>query len=418
MSIVSRLHSPSAPRRLAAGAALVFAAALLLALGCAQSPSEPDGNGDETVPRTPPLALWLAKKGELIEHESASFDLVMSGWFEPDEAVDILARRPSATLLAGLTLTWVASSEDWLDFLVTVANDGDLEGPLQITDDMYLMFDDDEDGVLDRRCSPPGWEDEIYAMDPRHEDWQELILSFYDVVGAQPQHGVIVDMLDAYPFCEGAWSEGVPVPLDAEGWVDGQEQLLASVRAGLPGEKWIVANAGRDYPEGSPFPQYLNGYLLENALGTIFGLETVGELMASALRALESTNAPHIVVYAVDTGDEGQIDWSRLRTGLVASLLTDNTYFAYDFGPRDHGGVTDWWFPQYYDVDLGEPIGPSQLEDGAYSRDFENGVVVAAGDVPAVVSLNAEHVDVATGATGTDFTVPELDARIYVKIVR
>jgi hypothetical protein len=148
---------------------------------------------------------------------------------------------------------------------------------------MYLMFDDDDDGVLDRRCSPPGWGDEIYAMDPRHEDWRELILSFYEVVGGQPQHdGVIVDMLDAYPFCEGAWSEGVPVPLDAEAWVDGQEQLLASVRAGLSGEKWVVANAGRDFPEGSPCPQYLNGYLLENALGTQFGLSSVEELLASA----------------------------------------------------------------------------------------------------------------------------------------
>ena len=120
----------------------------------------------------------------------------------------------------------------------------------------------------------------------------------------------------------------------------------------------------------------------------------------------------------MDTDDEGEIDLPRFRTGLVASLLTDNTYFAFDFGSRDHGGVTDWWFEDYYDADLGEPIGPYELEGGAYIRDFENGVVVAAGDVPAVVSLNSAHVDVATGATGTDFTVPELDARIYVKVVR
>jgi len=397
----------------------VLVLVLVLALGCAQSPSEPDGDGDETVPRTPQLALWLAKKGELIAHESASFDLVMSGWFEPGEAEDILARRPAAKLLAGLSLTWVFNSDDWLAFLVTVANGGDPGGPLQITDDMYLMFDDDDDGVLDRRCSPPGWGDEIYAMDPRHEDWQELILSFYDVVGSQPQHdGVIVDMLDAYPFCEGAWSEGVPIPLDADAWVDGQEQLLALVRAGLAGEKWVVANAGRDSPDGSPFPQYLNGYLLENALGTQFGLSSVEELLASASRVLTTTSSPHIVVYAVDTDDTGDKDWPRFRTGLVASLLTDNTYFAFDYGSRDHGGVTDWWFDDYYDVDLGEPLGPYELEGGAYTRDFENGVVVAAGDVPAVVSLDSDHVDVATGATGTDFTVPELDARIYVKIVR
>ena len=84
-----------------------------------------------------------------------------------------------------------------------------------------------------------------------------------------------------------------------------------------------------------------------------------GELTASALRALESTNTPHIVVYAVDTDDEGTIELPGFRTGLMASLRTDNTCFAFDFDPRDHGG-----------------------------------------------------------ATGADFTVPELDARICVKIVR
>lgn len=396
---------------------LLAASALLLTLGCATNPSEPDPGDDETVPRSPRLALWLAKKSELIAHESASFDLVMSGWFEPAEAEAILARRPSAKLLAGLTLTWVSSSQDWLTFLVTVANGGDPNGPLQITDDMYLMIDDNEDGILDHRCSPPGWEDEIYAMDPRHEDWQDLILAFYDLVGAQPQHdGVIVDMLDAYPFCEGAWSAGVPVPLDEDAWVDGQEDLLASVRANLPAGKWVIANAGLDLPVGSPFPQYLNGYLIENALGTQFGLSSVEELLASASRAMTTTASPHIVVYAVDTDDTGVVDPPRFRTGLVASLLADNTYFAYDYGPRDHGGVTDWWFPDHYDVDLGSALGPYALDGGAYKRDFENGSVVVAGDVPAAVVFATEHTDVATGASGTSFTVPEGDARVFLRV--
>jgi hypothetical protein len=390
---------------------------LALAVGCTDSPSGPDG-GDEVPPRTPQLALWLAKKGELIAHQSASYDLVMSGWFEPAEAAAILQRRPSAKLLAGLSLTWVFNSEDWMSFLVTVANGGDPNGPLQITDDMYLMFDDDEDGVLDRRCSPPGWEDEIYAMDPRHEDWAELILSFYEVVGEQSQHdGVIVDMLDAYPFCEGAWSGGVEVPLDSDGWVDGQELLLAAVRADLHAEKWVIANAGRDFEEGSPFPQYLNGYLLENALGTQFGVETVAKLRASATRALETTNPPHIVVYAVDTDDTGDTTWSRFRRGLAGSLMMDNTYFAFDYGPRDHGGVDDWWFEQYYDVDLGEPVALyCDPEHELCSREFTGGYAVVTGNAPVALFLDGAHVDVATGVEGEEFTVPPFDGRILVRI--
>jgi len=413
--MIHRGHRKSGRMRRSVEIALWVTVLVIVALGCREGPAGPEGD-DETGERTPRLALWLAKKDELIAHDSARFDLVMSAWFEPDEAESIRSRHPSAKLLAGLTLTWVSSSEEWLNFLVTVANGGDPDGPLQVTDDMYLMFDDNQDLILDRRCSPPGWEGEIYAMDPRHPGWQDLILSFYEIVGDQPQHdGVIVDMLDAYSFCEGAWSGGVPVPLDSEAWVLGQEELLEAVRSAVPGEKWVVANAGRDLPEGSPFPQYLNGYLLENALGTLFGLENVEGLLASASRALQSTNAPHIVVYAVDTDDTGEMDLPRLRVGLVASLLLDHTYFAFDYGPRDHGGVTGWWFPQYYDVELGDPLGSYYQDDGALYRDFRSGLAVLASEESVSVSFDVPHIDIATGESGTEFMVPADDARIFVR---
>lgn len=121
--------------------------------------------------RSPRLALWLADKDELLAHESADYDLVMTSWFEPAEAGAIRARRPSAVLLAGLSHTWIMDDPEWLTFLLTVANGGDPNGPLQVTEDMYLMFDDDGDGNLDRRCSLPGWPD-VYAVDPRHPGWR------------------------------------------------------------------------------------------------------------------------------------------------------------------------------------------------------------------------------------------------------
>ena len=55
-----------------------------------------------------------------------------------------------------------------------MANGGDSDGPLQITEDMFLMYDENEDGILDRRCTLPGWDNpEIYARDPRHSGQQE-----------------------------------------------------------------------------------------------------------------------------------------------------------------------------------------------------------------------------------------------------
>jgi hypothetical protein len=310
----------------------------------------------------------------------------------------------------------VSSDPEWQTLLLTVANRGNPVGPLQITDDMFLKYDENSDGILDSRCSFPGWDDPaIYAMDPRHPGWQELILSYYDVVASQPQHdGVIIDMLDAYPFCDGSWSQGIPIPLDPSAWVSGQEQLLRMLCESIPEDKWIIANAGCGFPEESPFPQYLNGYLLENSLGVFCGLD-LEEMLASGQRALESTKPPHIVVYAVDTDDTGKIDWPRFRTGLVASLLMDHTYFAFDFGPRDHGGVMDYWFPEYYSVVQGDPIAPYSQENGATLRDFEKGFVAAAVHAPITLSLDIPHIDTSTGESGTNFTIPQGDARIFLR---
>lgn len=387
---------------------------LLLALlaACEEDVSEVSQASVDAV-RSPRLALWLAKKDELLAVEDALYDIVMTGWFEPAEATVLGARYPSTILLAGLTHTWILDDPGWQEFLVTVANGGDPNGPLQINDDMFLMLDEDQDGVPDHRCSPPGWED-IFAIDPRHPAWRELVLAFYQNVAEQPQHdGVIVDMVDAYPFCEGAWSSGVPTPMDATAWVSAQAELLALIQESTPAGKWVFANAGHDFPVGSPFPQYLNGYLLENFLGA-WGAN-LEEGLASAQRALETTATPHAVIFAVDTDDTGEVDWTRFRLGLAASLLMDNTFFAFDFGPRDHGGVTDWWFPEYYDLNLGQPLGPYTTAEGVYRRDFENGAVVIAAQGDASVSFNTPHFDPVSGEIGLEWTVPQGDARIFLR---
>ena len=146
---------------------LLFVLLLLITYGCGVDPTAPDEVISKTTSRNARLGLWLAKKGELIEHESAAFDIVMTAWFEPGKAAVIRDRHPSAKLLAGLSLNWVSSDPEWQTLLVTVANGGDPGGPLQITDDMFLKIDENSDGILDSRCAFPGWDDPaIYAMDP------------------------------------------------------------------------------------------------------------------------------------------------------------------------------------------------------------------------------------------------------------
>jgi hypothetical protein len=176
----------------------------------------------------------------------------------------------------------------------------------------------------------------------------------------------------------------------------------------------MIANAGHDFPVGSPFPQHLNGYLLENFLGS-WGA-SLEEGLASAQRALETTEAPHIVVFAVDTDDTGEINWPRFRVGLAASLLMDNTYFAFDYGSRDHGGVTNWWFSEYDEIAIGNPLGAYTFTGGVFRRDYEKGVVVVAAEKDAPVAFDTLYMDIVSRETGSQFVVPHGDARIFLQV--
>jgi hypothetical protein len=113
----------------------------------------------------------------------------------------------------------------------------------------------------------------------------------------------------------------------------------------------------------------------------------------------------------VDTDDTGVIDYSKMRLGLVLSMLFDESYFAYDFGPRDHGQA--WWFEEY-DVALGEPVGDYYVVDGVFWREFENGFVVAAPE-GADVSFDSQLRDVSNGDVSNTFYIDAGDGRIYLK---
>jgi hypothetical protein len=101
-----------------------------------------------------------------------------------------------------------------------------------------------------------------------------------------------------------------------------------------------------------------------------------------------------------------------MRLGLTLSLLNDNAYFAYDFGPRDHGQA--WWFPEY-DAELGASVGSYYEKDGAYWRDFENGVVVSSPYENITINFEEDYIDATTGITSKTFSVEGGDGRILIK---
>jgi hypothetical protein len=377
---------------------IVFSFAILVMIflsGCAWQDSQSESEKSEAEENFPKIASWLAKKDEIISGKH-SYDLVMTAWFMPEEAEKIKEVNPGAKILAGLSVNWVWDNPGWMTFLATAANYGKRE-PVEITEEMYLHKPNGE------RCAF-GWasdkwgQEEIYAMDPRNEDWVELITYFYKNALEQASHdGIIVDMVtEKQWWCPGAISN--------EEWLEATKNIFSKIEKLNTKNKLVIFNAGKDLSDIDEFGEYFDGYLMENFMGD--------EMKTTFDDGLAAANSKYIVIYGVDTDDTGRKDLKKMRLGLTLSLLNDNTYFTYDFGPRDHG--QDWWFPEY-DVNLGKPLGKYYKKDNAYWRDFENGVVVSSPYSDVAINFDGEMRDVTTGTKDISFTVEKGDGRIFIK---
>jgi len=348
----------------------------------------------ETSHHTPNISSWLAKKDAIIASEKP-YDMVMTGWFTPEEALQLKSQNPNVLLLAGLSLNWIWENEEWIAFLETVAS-YDHDGPLKLTEQMYLKTPQGEKCAFGWQSDEWGHE-EIYAMDPRDPDWVELITSFYFNVLDQPQHdGVIVDMLSEKQWwCSEAISD--------EEWFSATQTIMAEIQQYNTNEKLIICNSGCYYEDIDLYHDFFDGFLLENFMG-----DQCGSTYEEGMHAAETGK---IVIYAIDTDDTNVQDMNKMRLGLTLSLLYDTTYFTYDVGPRDHGDA--WWFTEY-DADIGGAEGVYYQQDTAYFRSYEHGLVVSAPYSAVTVSFTQPHTDVSTGITGIEFVVPEGDGRIFL----
>ncbi|NPV51319.1 MAG: hypothetical protein HPY60_09015 [Candidatus Methanofastidiosum sp.] len=365
---------------------------IFLIAGCSEHSVISEQEQNELI-KYPKIASFLAKKDEIINSEKA-FDLVITGWITQEEANKIKSKNPNAILLSGLTVNWVYDSYEWKTFLTTVANYGK-EAPIELTEDMYLH------NLEGGRCAF-GWRSdefgtsEIYAMDPRSEQWADLIVSFYEKALSQPQHdGIVIDMVTE-------WSPCPDVISDRE-WIESTKRIMERIKKINKGNKLVIFNSGKNLSEIDSYTGYFDGYVIENALGS-WGVTFV--------ESLDAGKDKYIVIYAVDTENTGHIDLKRMRLGLTLSLLNDNTYFTYDFGPRDHGQA--WWFPEY-DLNLGNPLGKYYQKDNAYWREFENGVVVSSPYSNTNVSFEEEYTDIASGIKAKSFSIEQGDGRIFIK---
>ena len=107
--------------------------------------------------------------------------------------------------------------------------------------------------------------------------------------------------------------------------------------------------------------------------------------------------------------------WMRATTTL--SLTHSNGYVVFTEPEK----WTHHWY-DFWDADLGRPVGPKAAlydEDisGLYIREFTNGWAVYnhSGDAQ-VITLSEEVQGVASGLTGTEHALPNLDGEMYLRV--
>jgi hypothetical protein len=231
----------------------------------------------------------------------------------------------------------------------------------------------------------------------------------------------------------GSWFNNVDI--DNDGVIDsndivnreynnGMTIILKLTRELLGPEAIIMGNPGAEWSANSPYFMYANGQLQENALGTSdWSTHEFLKIWDIYQRNMQNTEPPFRMHWIVpDTNGQlfdninpnlPSIELQKMRYGLALTLL-DYAYFGFDSGVPWHCQL--WWFPEY-DANLGMAKGDAQQRnDGTWTREFENGVVlVNPTNDESSIEFVSIYQDVTTSEKGTHFVVKPNDGRIFIK---
>ena len=134
--------------------------------------------------------------------------------------------------------------------------------------------------------------------------------------------------------------------------------------------------------------------------------ENLREPRINALQGGSNTNEP--------PDSPTNLRWMRATTAM--SLTHSDGYVLFGIGSAD----AHYWY-DFWDADLGRPIGEKgqhyQEIEGLYIREFTNGwAVYNHSGSPQVITLPEEAQGVASGLSGTEHAVVNLDGEMYLRV--
>ena len=213
------------------------------------------------------------------------------------------------------------------------------------------------------------------------------------------------------------------VPLTKEAIIEAHIRILSEVRARVPEDFLIIVNATRS--KIPLFAAYINGNVLEP--GWDYSYNGLAEIESTLLWSEEHFREPQLnwaqgfLITSEPPESPGNRQRMRLFTtmGLTHSDGYINVHYHSQSWQRWGDVAENYWY-DFYDADLGKPIGETAQHcddcEGLFVREFTNGWAVYNRSGKAqTLQLPVKATGVASGLTNTQHIVPDLDGEMYLK---
>ncbi|MCG9134520.1 leucine-rich repeat domain-containing protein [Candidatus Poribacteria bacterium] len=279
----------------------------------------------------------------------------------------------------------------------------------------YWITDASGNRVLD-----PGYP--AYLMDFTHPQVIDLIVKqVIETKRCGLYDGIMLDFWnERYPVLRIDWSQSGYRGDAAE--QRARDAIITRIREAVGDDFLIIVNTNRRKPmRAAP---YVNGLFMETLRDNDSGYthEGLREIESTLLWAEKNLREPQINclegwgIVSQSPASPNNRRWMRVFTTM--SLTHSDGYVLYNDG-IDH--THDWY--DFYDADLGRPIGPKAETyrniDGLFIREFDHGwAVYNRSGRERTVQLREKVSGVASGVENErSHTIPDLDGEIYLKTV-
>ena len=202
------------------------------------------------------------------------------------------------------------------------------------------------------------------------------------------------------------------------------KSILQEIRKRVPDNFLIMISAGRNkFPR---YKEYLNGSFIENARNYPGGYHYRGLILVEDVLTWDEENLRYPQINCLQgMGIEGEPPDSRenqrnMRVITTLVLTHSDGYVTYNPAPDpEHPSRRHFWY-DFWDADLGQPIGAKARYcdscEGFFIREFTNGwAVYNRSGRPQAIQLPMQATGVASGITGVQHTIPDLDGDILLK---